>query len=37
MLCGECKERLAEKVGAFLRDHQARREQARDRVDQFLM
>lgn len=37
LLCGECKARLAETVGAFLRDHQARRERARDRVDQFLL
>ena len=37
ILCGECKTRLAEKVGPFLLDHQARREKARDRVDQFLL
>lgn len=36
-LCGECKEELADKVLSFLETHQARREEARDRLDDFLL
>ncbi|MEE8232764.1 MAG: tryptophan--tRNA ligase, partial [Thermoplasmata archaeon] len=36
-LCGECKEELADKVLLFLEGHQARREEARDRLDDFLL
>lgn len=37
LLCGECKAVLAERVARFLRDHQLRREKARDRVEKFLL
>jgi tryptophanyl-tRNA synthetase len=36
-LCGECKEELADKVLSFLEGHQARREEARERLDDFLL
>ncbi|MBC7120350.1 MAG: tryptophan--tRNA ligase [Candidatus Methanosuratus sp.] len=37
LICGECKERLARKVVAFLEDHRARREKAKDSVGKFLI
>jgi tryptophanyl-tRNA synthetase len=37
ILCGECKELLAEKVQAFLTNHQAQREKAKNKVDQYLL
>ncbi len=36
-LCGECKEELAEKVLSFLEKQQERREEARERLDDFLL
>lgn len=36
ILCGECKEILAERVKRFLREHQARREKAKDSMQEFL-
>jgi len=36
ILCGECKDILAERVKLFLREHQARREKARDHIEEFL-
>lgn len=36
ILCGECKEILAERVKPFLREHQARREKVRDHIEEFL-
>lgn len=36
-ICGECKEVLAEKVAAFLVEHQRRRERARSVVEEFLL
>jgi tryptophanyl-tRNA synthetase len=36
ILCGECKEILAERVKPFLREHQARREKAKDHIEEFL-
>jgi tryptophanyl-tRNA synthetase len=36
LLCGEHKEYLAEKVLAFLETHQENREEARDRVEEFM-
>ncbi len=36
-LCGEVKETLVERVVRFLEEHQARREKARDRVEEFML
>ncbi len=36
-LCGDCKAELADKVVSFLEQHQERREEARQRVDEFMM
>jgi tryptophanyl-tRNA synthetase len=36
LLCGEHKNMLAEKVKAFLRDHQKKREKAKDVLNDFL-
>jgi len=35
--CGECKQELADKVVQFLRNHQAARERARDRMEDFII
>jgi tryptophanyl-tRNA synthetase len=35
--CGECKNELADKVVQFLKNHQAAREQARDRIEDFVI
>ena len=35
MLCGECKKDIAEKLSKFLTEHQARREKAKDTVNQY--
>ncbi|MCQ5376447.1 MAG: tryptophan--tRNA ligase [Candidatus Methanomethylicia archaeon] len=35
--CGECKESLAKKVAAFLKEHHRRREKAKDCVQDFLL
>ena len=37
MLCGECKSILADKVEAFLREHQKRREKAKDIVEEYFL
>ena len=37
VLCGECKAKLFEKVWAFLERHQAAREKAKDRIEDFLV
>ncbi|NIR87778.1 tryptophan--tRNA ligase [Candidatus Bathyarchaeota archaeon] len=37
IICGDCKRILAEKVKKFLREHQKKREKARDIADQFFM
>ncbi|MBI5000247.1 MAG: tryptophan--tRNA ligase [Euryarchaeota archaeon] len=37
ILCGECKGRLAERVLAFLKTHQERREKAKDRLDEYML
>ncbi len=37
ILCGEHKTALFEKVKAWLEDHQAKREEARERVDEYIM
>ena len=37
ILCGECKKQLAERVKAFLVDFQAKREKAKDVLDDFLI
>jgi len=37
ILCGECKIDLAERVAKFLKEHQKKREQARNYVDKFLL
>lgn len=37
LMCGDCKERLAAKVGAFLEEHRRRRERAKGEVDRFLV
>jgi len=36
-MCGECKEKLAERVVKFLADHQKRREEAKTKVDEYLL
>ncbi len=35
--CGECKNELADKVVQFLKHHQAAREQAQDRIEDFII
>ncbi|RLG40820.1 MAG: tryptophan--tRNA ligase [Thermoproteota archaeon] len=37
LLCGECKEDLIKRVTNFLKEHQRKRERARDIVDKFLL
>ncbi len=37
LLCGEHKQKLAEKIEAFLVDHQKKREKAKDVLDDFLL
>jgi tryptophanyl-tRNA synthetase len=37
ILCGECKQRLAEKVLKFLEEHQAKREEARSHLDEYML
>ncbi len=37
VLCGECKAQLFEKVWKFLEEHQARREAAKSRLDEFFV
>jgi tryptophanyl-tRNA synthetase len=37
IICGDCKNILAEKVKKFLREHQKKREKARDIVDEFFV
>lgn len=37
ILCGECKQRLAEKVLTFLEEHQAKREEARSHLDEYML
>jgi len=37
LLCGECKARLAERVVKFLEEHQARRERAKEVVEEFFL
>ncbi len=36
ILCGECKQILAERVKGFLHDHQTRREKAKEVIEEFL-
>jgi tryptophanyl-tRNA synthetase len=36
-VCGECKNELADKVVQFLKHHQAAREQAQDRIEDFII
>lgn len=36
LTCGECKERLVKYVTAFVKQHQKKREAARDKVDKYL-
>jgi tryptophanyl-tRNA synthetase len=36
-MCGNCKKYLAEKVEDFLKEHQKRREAAKDRLDEFMI
>jgi len=37
IICGDCKKILAEKVKAFLKEHQKKREKARDIADKFFV
>lgn len=37
IVCGECKKALAKKVIRFLKEHQKRREKAKDRVEKFMV
>ncbi len=36
IMCGECKQILAERVKRFLKEHQEKREKAKDRFEEFL-
>jgi tryptophanyl-tRNA synthetase len=36
IMCGECKQVLAERVGKFLTDHQEKREKAKGRFEEYL-
>ncbi len=37
ILCGECKEYLAKKVVRFLKEHQKRREKAKDKIEDYMI
>lgn len=37
LLCGDCKTLLAEKVKVFLVEHQRKREEAKDKIEKYLM
>lgn len=37
ILCGECKKILLEKINKFLGEHQRKREEARDRLEEFVI
>ncbi|MGM0509848.1 MAG: tryptophan--tRNA ligase [Thermoplasmatota archaeon] len=37
ILCGECKQMLIEKINSFLSKHQQKREEARDKIGDFIM
>ena len=37
LLCGECKNNLIQKINAFLKTHQEKREKAKDELDSFLI
>jgi tryptophanyl-tRNA synthetase len=37
VLCGECKKLLTERITMFLEEHQRKREEARERVQEFMM
>ncbi len=37
ILCGECKQMLIEKINSFLSKHQQKREEARDKIEDFVM
>jgi tryptophanyl-tRNA synthetase len=37
ILCGECKQRLSERVVAFLSDHQRKREKAKAHIEKFMI
>lgn len=36
IMCGECKQTLAERTERFLREHQEKREKAKDKFEEFL-
>jgi tryptophanyl-tRNA synthetase len=37
ILCGECKQRLSERVAKFLSEHQHKREKAKARIEKFMI
>ena len=37
ILCGECKKQLADKLVHFLEEHQRKREEAKSKLDDFMM
>jgi len=37
IMCGECKQDLADRVASFLERHQEKREKARDRIKDFVV
>ena len=37
LLCGECKNNLTQKINKFLTKHQAKREKAKDVIDDYLL
>jgi tryptophanyl-tRNA synthetase len=37
IICGDCKKMLAERVKKFLREHQKKREKARDIAERFFI
>ncbi|MFQ5909542.1 MAG: tryptophan--tRNA ligase [Thermoplasmata archaeon] len=37
ILCGECKQNLVERIVKFLEEHQRKREEAKDRIEDFIL
>ena len=37
LLCGECKGMLAPRVRKYIEDHQSKREDAKDRIDDYIV
>jgi tryptophanyl-tRNA synthetase len=37
ILCGECKKTLADAIVPFIEEHQRKREEAKERVEEFML